>query len=141
MGDEQPMKEITVDAAIENIEAVTDFIDAELGRVDCPMKAMMQINIAVDELFGNIARYAYEPGKGPATVRVEVIEEPLEVVITFMDRGKPYNPLENEDPDITLSAEERGIGGLGIFMVKKTMDEIEYEYSEGRTILKVKKKL
>ncbi|MCR4926957.1 MAG: ATP-binding protein [Lachnospiraceae bacterium] len=135
------MKEITVDATLDNIETVTDFIDAELERVDCPPKAMMQINIAVDELFSNIARYAYEPEKGPATVRVEVDPDSPEVVITFLDHGKPYNPLENEDPDITLSAEERGIGGLGIFMVKKTMDEIEYEYRDGKNILKVKKKL
>ncbi|MBQ2083365.1 MAG: ATP-binding protein [Lachnospiraceae bacterium] len=135
------MKEITVDATLDNIETVTDFIDAELERVDCPPKAMMQINIAVDELFSNIARYAYEPEKGPATVRVEVDPDSPEVVITFLDHGKPYNPLENEDPDITLSAEERGIGGLGIFMVKKTMDEIEYEYRDGKNILRVKKKL
>ncbi|MBR4588005.1 MAG: ATP-binding protein [Lachnospiraceae bacterium] len=135
------MKEITVDATLDNIETVTDFIDAELERVDCPPKAMMQINIAVDELFSNIARYAYEPEKGPATVRVEVGPDSPEVVITFLDHGKPYNPLENEDPDITLSAEERGIGGLGIFMVKKTMDEIEYEYRDGKNILRVKKKL
>lgn len=135
------MKEITVDATLDNIETVTDFIDAELERVDCPPKAMMQINIAVDELFSNIARYAYEPEKGPATVRVEVNPDSPEVVITFLDHGKPYNPLENEDPDITLSAEERGIGGLGIFMVKKTMDEIEYEYRDGKNILRVKKKL
>ena len=135
------MKEITVDATLDNIETVTDFIDAELERVDCPPKAMMQINIAVDELFSNIARYAYEPEKGPATVRVEVDPDSPEVVITFLDHGKPYNPLENEDPDITLSAEERGIGGLGIFMGKKTMDEIEYEYRDGKNILRVKKKL
>ena len=135
------MKEITVDATLDNIETVTEFIDAELERVDCSPKAMMQINIAVDELFSNIARYAYEPGKGPATVRVEVDPETPEVVITFLDHGKPYNPLENEDPDITLSAEERGIGGLGIFMVKKTMDAIEYEYKDGKNILRVKKKL
>ena len=135
------MKEITVDATLDNIETVTDFIDAELERVDCPPKAMMQINIAVDELFSNIARYAYEPEKGPATVRVEVGPDSPEVVITFLDHGKPYNPLENEDPDITLSAEERGIGGLGIFMVKKTMDDIEYEYRDGKNILRVKKKL
>jgi anti-sigma regulatory factor (Ser/Thr protein kinase) len=101
----------------------------------------MQINIAVDQLCSNIARYAYEPEKGPATVRVEVDPDSPEVVITFLDHGKPYNPLENEDPDITLSAEERGIGGLGIFMVKKTMDEIEYEYRDGKNILRVKKKL
>lgn len=93
----------------------------------------MQIDIAIDELFGNIAQYAYNPETGPATVRVEVSDAPISVTITFMDHGVPYDPLQKEDPDITLSAEERGSGGLGIFMVKKTMDEITYEYKDGRT--------
>lgn len=103
------------------------------------MKAQMQIDIAIDELFGNIAHYAYNPEVGPATVRVEVVEEPLSVVITFIDNGVPYDPLKKDDPDITLSAEEREIGGLGIYMVKKTMDEISYEYNDGQNILKIRK--
>jgi len=105
------------------------------------MKAQAQIDIAIDELFGNIAQYAYNPETGPATVRVEVQEDPMAVIITFIDHGVPYDPLKNEDPDITLSAEERKIGGLGIFMVKKTMDEISYQYKNGQNILTIKKKL
>ena len=108
---------------------------------DCPPKAKIQIDIAIDELFGNIAQYAYNPGEGPATVRVEVTENPLSVILTFIDKGVPYNPLEKSDPDISLSAEDRQIGGLGIYMVKKTMDEIVYEYKDGQNILKVKKSL
>ena len=131
------MKELTVEAKIENIEAVTDFVNEQLEALDCPMKAQMQIDIAIDELFGNIAHYAYNPEIGQATVRVEVIEEPLSVVITFIDNGVPYDPLAKADPDTTLSVEEREIGGLGIYMVKKSMDDITYEYKDGHNIIKI----
>ena len=135
------MKELTITATVENIEVVTDFVNEQLEALDCPMKAQMQIDIAIDELFGNIAHYAYNPEIGDATVRVEVVEEPLAVVLTFIDKGVPYDPLAKADPDTTLSAEEREIGGLGIFMVKKTMDEITYEYKDGQNILAIKKNL
>ena len=135
------MKELTVEAKTTNIEAVTDFVNEQLEALDCPMKAQMQIDIAIDELFGNIAHYAYNPEIGKATVRVEVIEDPLAVTITFIDNGVPYDPLAKADPDTTLSAEEREIGGLGIYMVKKSMDEIAYEYKDGHNILSIKKKL
>ena len=133
------MNELTIEALVENITQVTEFIDARLEELDCPLKAQMQIDVAVDELFGNIAQYAYEQETGTITVRVEVVEDPLSVVITFIDQGIPYDPLQKQDPDITLSAEEREIGGLGIFIVKKTMDEVLYEYKEGQNILKIKK--
>ncbi len=135
------MKELTLTAKTENIEKITQFVDEQLEMYDCPPKAKVQIDIAIDELFGNIALYAYNPDEGPATVRVEVTENPLSVILTFIDNGVPYNPLEKADPDTTLSAEERQIGGLGIYMVKKTMDEIVYEYKDGQNILKVKKSL
>lgn len=135
------MKEMTIAATVENIGAVTDFVDEQLEALDCPMKAQMQINIAIDELFGNIAHYAYNPDVGEATVRVEVIDEPLSVVITFIDRGVPFDPLSAADPDTTLSAEERAIGGLGVFMVRKTMDDVSYRYENGRNILSIRKTL
>ena len=135
------MKELTVEAKTTNIEAVTDFVNEQLEALDCPMKAQMQIDIAIDELFGNIAHYAYNPEIGKATVRVEVTEDPLAVVITFIDNGVPYDPLAKADPDTTLSAEEREIGGLGVYMVKKSMDDITYEYKDGQNILKIKKNL
>ena len=135
------MKEITIAATVENIEAVTDFVNEQLEALDCPMKAQMQIDIAIDELFGNIAHYAYNPDVGEATVRVEVVEEPLSVIITFIDGGVPYDPLSAADPDTTLSVEERGIGGLGIFMVKKSMDDITYRYENGSNILSIRKTL
>lgn len=135
------MKELTIDAVIENVATVTAFVDEQLEQLDCPMKAQMQVDIAIDELFGNIAHYAYNPKTGPATVRVEVTENPLAVIITFIDNGVPYDPLTQSDPDITLSAEEREIGGLGIYMVKKSMDDVSYEYKDGQNILKIKKNI
>ena len=110
------MKELTIAATVENIDVVTDFVNEQLESVGCPMKAQMQIAIAIDELFGNIAHYAYNPEVGEAAVRVEVINNPLSVGIAFIDGGVPYDPLAAADPDVTLSAEERAIGGLGIFM-------------------------
>ena len=133
------MKEMTIPATVGNIEKVTAFVDEQLEQIDCPPKAQMQIDIAIDELFGNIAQYAYNPDIGPATVRVEVTQSPISVVITFIDHGIPYDPLKTAEPDITLSAEERTIGGLGIFMVKKTIDEITYEYKNGQNILRIRK--
>ena len=133
------MKELTIAATVENIEVVTDFVNQQLELLECPMKAQMQIDIAIDELFSNIAHYSYNPEVGQATVRVEVVENPLAVTITFIDNGIPYDPLAKEDPDLTLSAEERPIGGLGIYMVKKSMDEITYEYKDGQNILSIKK--
>ena len=114
------MQELHVDAPIENIGKVTEFVDSRLEELGCPLKAQMQIDIAIDELFGNIAHYAYNPEVGPATVRVDVLQEPLSVVVTFIDNGVAYDPLAKEDPDVALSAEEREIGGLGIYMVKKS---------------------
>ena len=133
------MKELTIAATVENIETVTEFVNEQLEALDCPIKAQMQIDIAIDELFGNIAHYAYNPGTGDATVRVEVVREPLSVVITFIDRGVPYDPLSNADPDTGLSLEERGVGGLGIYIVKKSMDEITYSYQDGKNILTIRK--
>ena len=134
-------KEIKLSASIDNISVVTDFVNRELEERNCPKAARCQIDIAIDEIFGNIANYAYNPSQGDATVRVEVTDEPLEVIITFMDDGKPYNPLQKEDPDIALSAEERKIGGLGVFIVKKSMDFVEYHYEDGKNVLKIKKNI
>lgn len=134
------MNELTIDATVENIGKVTEFVNAQLEGLGCPPKVQAQIDIAIDELFGNIAYYAYNPQVGAATVCVEVEPGPC-VIITFIDNGVPYDPLKREDPDTTLSAEERGIGGLGIYMVKKSMDDIAYEYRDGQNILRIKKRI
>ena len=125
------MKEITVPATLENVETVTEFVNEQLNALRCPMPIRTQVDIAIDEVFSNIARYSYSPEEGPATVRVDVTEEPLSVTITFIDHGKPYDPLTTAAPDITLSAKQRRIGGLGVFMLKKTMDDIAYENRDG----------
>ena len=127
------------DARLDCLDEVLAFVDGQLEANDCPMKSQMQIDIAVEELYVNIAHYAYAPGTGPATVRVAVEGDPRSAVITFIDRGVPYDPLAKPDPDVTLSAEERQVGGLGIFMVKKTMDGMEYEYADGQNILTIRK--
>ena len=95
--------------------------------------------LSVDEVFSNIVRYAYGPEKGTATVRADVTDEPLSMTITFIDRGKPYNPLTTAAPDTTLPARQRRIGGLGVFILKNTMDDIAYEYRDGMNILTIRK--
>ena len=138
---ETPVKELTVDAVSENISAVTGFVEAELDAVDCPPKAKMQIDMAIDELMSNIVRYAYAPETGPVTVRFAYEQATRTVTLTFLDKGMPYNPLKKEDPDVSLSAEDRPIGGLGIFLVKKTMDRMDYAYKFGQNVLTIQKKL
>ena len=135
------MKELTVDAVGENLAAVTEFVDAELEALDCPLKTQFKIDVAVDELFTNVAQYAYVPDTGKVTVQFWVEENPTTAVITFIDRGKPFNPMLAKEPDVTLDVKNRAIGGLGIFMVKKSMDEMSYEYKDGQNIVRVKKAL
>ena len=138
---EKPMKEMTVDATLDNISAITDFVEEELDRLDCPMKARMQLNVAIDEIASNIAHYAYEDKIGPVTVRFAFEEATRTVTLTFLDKGMPYNPMEKEDPDVTLAAEDRPMGGLGIFLVKKTMDKMDYAYKYNQNVLTIQKKI
>lgn len=133
------MKELTVVAEVEELDRVIQFVNEELDAYGCDMAVTMQIDIAVEEIYVNIANYAYKPEDGNATIRCQVEEDPLRVTIEFLDQGKPYNPLLKEDPDVTLSAEERDIGGLGIYMVKNMMDDIQYEFKDGKNILTIKK--
>lgn len=128
-------------AAISDIEKVTAYVERELEKADCPLKAVMQINVAIDEIFSNIVQYGYGDNPGPVTVSVTVDEDPKSVAVRFEDEGIPYNPLLKEDPDITLSAEERSIGGLGIFVVKKTMDDVSYRYENEKNILIIRKNI
>lgn len=116
-------------------------VEERLEAADCPVKALMQINVAVEEIFINIASYAYVQETGKAKVRVEVSEAPVSVTITFVDHGIPYDPVAREDPDVTLPASERDVGGLGIFMTKQIMDDVAYEYRDGQNILTLKKML
>ena len=133
------MEKITVEATLENLQTVVDFATERLEARDCSMKTVMQMELVIEEIFVNIASYAYNPEIGPATFCIEFEENPDAVLMTFIDGGKPYNPLEQEEPDTTLALEERDIGGLGIFLVKKNVDEISYEYADGKNILRMKK--
>ncbi|GHU41880.1 histidine kinase [Clostridia bacterium] len=129
------MRELRIEATIENLDRVLAFIEEELG--DCSPKLQMQLNIAVEEIFTNIAHYAYEPETGEAFIRIEVANDT--VIIEFEDNGTPHNPLLKDDPNITLSAEDRAVGGLGIFMVKQIADTIEYHYENGKNVLCIKR--
>ena len=135
------MEELRVTAKVENLDLVLDFLNTHLESMDCPMKAQMQLDIAVEELFVNIATYSYAPGTGDAVIRVEKDPSGGMVKITLIDKGVPYDPLAKEDPDVTLSAEERQIGGLGIFMVKKSVDDMYYEYKDGENRLTLCKRI
>ena len=135
------MKELTVPATVENLDKVIDFLDRILEAHNCPLEIQYQIDVAVEEIYVNIAHYAYRPVIGEATIRCQVEEEPLQVIIQLLDSGRPYDPLAREDPDLDLSAEEREIGGLGIYMVKNSMDNVSYRYEDGKNVLTIKKKL
>lgn len=131
--------EITVTADLSNLDIVTDFIDERLAADHCRAGALIQINVAIDEIFSNVAHYAYTEGSGKVTIKYDFWPESSRVSISFTDSGIPFNPLEHEDPDITLSLAEREVGGLGIMMVKKTMDSVGYRFDDGCNILTIEK--
>ena len=126
----------------EQLEPVQRFVEEQIERYDCSARVRFQLDVAVEEIFINIAKYAYRPGQaGQAAVRCCVGGDPLQVTIQFQDQGVPFNPLEKEDADITLTAQERQIGGLGILMVKKSMDAVRYSYEDGKNILTIQKNI
>jgi anti-sigma regulatory factor (Ser/Thr protein kinase) len=135
------VKHLTVSAAGDQLEAVLAFIEEELSASGCPAKARMRLSLAVEEVFVNIARYAYAPGEGNVDVSISISGDPPVATLAFSDGGVPYNPLERPDPDVTLEAEDREIGGLGIYMVKKNVDEVRYRYDDGQNVLTLIKTL
>ena len=135
------MSKIQIEAIKDNLDDVLVFIDSELEKIDCPMKIQMQIDLSVEEIFINIASYAYYPETGMAYIGFESENDGSSILISFTDEGIPYNPLKKEDPDITLTSDERQVGGLGIFLVKKNMDEVYYKYEDGKNVLTMKKKI
>lgn len=135
------MNELKLDEArVDRLDEVLAFVDGILEGLDCPMKVQLQLDVAVEELYVNIGHYAYAPGVGPAVIRVEAEDGPT-VAITFIDQGIPYDPTAKPDPDVTLSAEERQIGGLGIYMVKKSVDEMAYRREGDSNVLTIHKRL
>ena len=133
------MKELDIPAQRENLSEVLKFIDVELEQLGCSMRLQTAIDVAVEEIFVNISSYAYDPEVGQATIRVDVSEDPLTIEIGFIDSGTPYDPLAQPDPNTKIPIRERKKGGLGIYMVKKSMDDISYEYKDGKNILTIKK--
>ena len=132
---------LNVKAETQMLDTVQDFIHESLEKagIDADIKALTQLDVAVEEVFVNIANYAYTPDKGDAIIEAEISDGAL-LTLRFIASGKAFDPLAAEDPDVTLSAEERGIGGLGIFLTKKFMDSVEYERKDGKNILTMTKK-
>ncbi len=135
------MREIIVPAAEEELTNVQEFVTSQLEAVNCPAKAMFQIELAVEEIFINIVSYAYRPEIGEATIRCEICDDPLRVIIEFQDHGKRFDPLAREEADTSKDALMEREGGLGIFLVRKNMDAVEYRYEDGKNILTISKNL
>ncbi|MGB9977988.1 ATP-binding protein [Methanobacterium sp.] len=135
------MNKLTVPAKIENLQKVMDFLSNQLDSVDYIMKARLQLELSIEEAYVNIVNYAYGSEEGEIIICCNVDKSPLKVKMQFIDYGNPYNPLKSENPDISLNAEEKEIGGLGIFLIKKNVDDISYEYLDGKNILTIQKKL
>lgn len=134
------MKELKVKAIDENLSMVLDTVENFIEGL-CNSEIKNEILISVDELFINVAHYAYEGEEGEVSIVMELLEEKKRLRIIISDQGIPFNPLEKEDPDIDLSLEERKIGGLGIFMVKDYMDHLEYKFENKSNILIMEKNL
>ena len=133
------MNQLKTEAKTENLELINDFLAENL--IGCPLKLLMQTQLAVEEIFVNIAHYAYKDKTGEVNVLCELDKEKNLFTIIFEDTGIPFDPLKREDPDVTATAEERNIGGLGIFLTKKLMDEVSYENKDGKNILTLMKKM
>ena len=129
------------EAKTDALSDVLGFVDEMLEKYECPMKIQTAVCVAMEEVFVNVARYAYKGGEGDVSLGIGIDQESRTVTFRMADKGVPFDPLKKPDPDITLSAEEREIGGLGIFITKKTMDSIEYVYENGENILTMKKKI
>ena len=129
------MTKQTFPAKVEALSDVLGFVDRMLELYECPMKIQMAICVAIEEVFVNVAHYAYGEGEGDMTLGIAFDADSREITFKMTDKGTPFDPLKKPDPDITLSAEDREIGGLGIFITKKTMDTVTYAYENGENIL------
>ena len=132
------MTEKIFPADINELASVTVFLEEELDKAEASPKLMVTFAVALEELFVNVAHYAYPGSKG--TVKIGIDTSGDSIVVQLTDSGLPFNPLAKPDPDITESAEERKIGGLGIYMVKKSMDNVTYEYKDNQNILTISKR-
>lgn len=128
---------IVLPANIESFPKFFNWLEKKCSDAGIEDAYKNKIYIATEEIFTNISNYAYPPKEGDVEITFKIIDE-KQVEMKFTDSGVAYNPLEKEDPDITLNSEERQVGGLGIFMVKNYMDEINYVYENGKNILTIK---
>lgn len=134
-------KNLKVDATIDNLDRVIGFVEEELKLIECPMKTIMQITVSLEEVYVNVVNYAYEGEIGECEINLSIsTDNENTLTLEIKDKGKYFNPLDKEEPDITLSADERSIGGLGIFIMKKSMDEVSYKNISGYNILTIVKK-
>ena len=139
-GDEFIMKN-SFPAKTEALLDVLAFVEQALEKYACPMKTQTAICVAIEEVFVNVAHYAYEGGDGDVMLDIRFEKDTRDITFRMIDKGVAFNPLEKPDPNISLSAEEREIGGLGIFITKKTMDLVTYAYENGENILTMIKKI
>lgn len=133
--------ELIVEALVDKLPEVNEFVEELLAPLEPSAKEQMQLELAVEEIFVNIAHYAYGENTGKAVIRVRQLENPKAIEIMFQDRGIPYNPLERAEPDPEQALEERQIGGWGIFLVKKNVDEVTYAYEDEKNILTIRKNI
>lgn len=135
------MKQITVPAEIENLRKVLDFFNKEFETLKYDIKSRLQLELAIEEIYVNIANYAYGSEGGEIIICFNLEKNPLKILVQFIDCGNSFNPLEYEEPDTSAKIENRKIGGLGIFLVKNNVDYIDYEYRDGKNILTISKNL
>ncbi len=134
-------EELVIKAVIDNLDDVNFFIHKSIEQFDISKRTLMQLDLVVEEIFVNIASYAYSPNTGLVKILLETEVEPLSISLTFIDSGVPYNPLEKSDPDVNLSADDRQIGGLGIFLTKKLVNNMSYQFVGGQNVLQLTKSL
>ena len=134
-------EELVIDAVVDNLNAVNLFVHKSIEQFEVSKRTLMQLDLVVEEIFVNVASYAYAPNTGSVKILIEANEEPLTVSLTFIDSGVPYNPLEKSDPDVNLSVDDRQIGGLGSFLTKNLVDEISYQFVDGQNVLQLTKSL
>ena len=131
----------TFPAKTQSLSEVLEFVEETLEGFECPMKIQTAISVAIEEVFVNVAHYAYPEGEGDMSLHIGFDDQNRTITFRMTDKGVPFDPLKKPDPDITLSAEDREIGGLGIFITKKTMDSLTYAYEDGENILTMTKKI
>ena len=134
-------EELIIEAVVDNLNAVNLFVHKSIEQFEISKRTLMQLDLVVEEIFVNIANYAYAPNTGLVKILLNMETEPLSISLTFIDSGIPYNPLEQSDPDISLSIDDRQIGGLGIFLTKNFVDDISYQFVNGQNVLRITKSM